>query len=219
MANGISSDVIYFLLLVPFVVMVATVARHVVGLKIFSMFVFVAMTFTVGFLLRRYSFLSLIVSGCILIFIYLFSYFIKRFTNSLALHYYARISLVVSLISILLLILLTVVGRYENMVQGLNLDKVTPIALVIAVLLSEYFSSNQTQKGFKASRMLFAYSILLAMVVGILVSWNEFENFMFKYPYVVLSFMMVTFLVGKYKGLRVTEVRRFGDVEVEQGGD
>jgi hypothetical protein len=214
--NGISSDVVYFLLLIPFIVMVATFARHVIGIKIFSMFVFVAMTFVAGFLLRRYSVLSIVTGVGVLIFIYFFSYFIKRFTNTLSLHYFSRISMVVTMISILLLGILTIVGRYENVVRYLELDKITPFTLVFAVLLSEYFSSNQTQKGFKTSRALFAYSTFLAIVIGLLISWNTFEWFMFKYPVVIFIFMLFTIMIGKYKGLRITEVGRFREVDLEE---
>lgn len=218
-ANGVPADVLYLLLLIPFIVMIASIARHVIGLKIFSMFVFVSMTLVIGFLLREYTMLSLLVSVGVLIFIYFFSYFIKRFTTSLALHYFSRISVVVTMISILLLGILIIVGRYANIVELLQLDKVSPFALVIAVLLSEYFSSNQTQKGLRASRLLFFYSLLLSIGVGVLLSWNQFEQFMFTYPYVIFGCMIITFLVGKYKGLRFTEFRRFKDIDVEERSD
>lgn len=217
--NGIQVDVIYYLLLIPFVVMIATFIRHIAGLKIFSMFVFVSMTFVVAFLLRRYSLDSMVIGVGLLVFIYFFSYFIKGQINNFGLHYFSRISVVVTLISIVILLLLLVVGRFPDAVSALHLDRISPSALLLSVLLSEYFSSNQSQKGFKSSRKVFIYSIGLALLLGVIVSWDFFEQFMLTYPYVVFAFLLGTFWMGKYKGLRITEINRFRDIDIDEDGE
>jgi hypothetical protein len=213
--NGIPVDLVYFLLIVPFIVMVGTFARHVLGLKIFTMFVFVSMTMIIGLLIRENSWLSMSVGIGLLVFIYFFSYFVKKLTNTFSLHYYARISLVVSMISILLLSIVALAGRNQMIVESIQLDKVFSYAIILGVLLSEFYSSNQTQKGFRASRVMFLWSICFAFIIGSLISWNRFEGFMLKYPFIVIIFMLLTYLFGNYKGLRFSEIRRFKDVEID----
>lgn len=213
--NGIPLDVVYFLLLIPFIVMVATIARHVVGIKIYSVFAVVGMTLAIAFLLRSYSLLSAGMGFGILLLVYFLSYWVKRFTNDLGLHYLSRISVVVSIISLVLLLVLLVAGRYTNLVSFLQLDKLSPFALVYAVLLSEFFSSNQSQKGFRASRVQFSFSLLLSLVLGFMISLDQFENILLKFPFLALLFVFGTFFAGQYRGLRVTELQRFKDIEVD----
>lgn len=212
-ANGIHPDVIYFLLVVSFVVMIATIVRHIFGIKILGMYAFVSMTFVIAFLLRAYSSLSIALSVGILIFIYFFSYFVKRLTIKLNLHYFSRISVVITMISFFLLILLFLAGQNNDLVNNLKLNEITPFAIVIAVMLSEHYSSHQTQKGYKTSRKMFLNTLTLSILTGTLISWDTFELYSLRYPYTVLAFMLVSLLAGRYKGLRVSEILRFSKIQ------
>ncbi len=211
-SNGLPSDLIFFLLAVPFVVMVVTFSRHILGLKTLGIFEVVSMSFVIGFILRQYSFFSMLMGLLILIFVYSFTYFIKRLTIRLGLHYFARVSLVISLISISLLIILLLLSAYSNFLDELKLSQVSPFAIIIAVFMSEHFASNQTQKGIKTSRSLFASSLMLALLLGLIISWDVSERIMMNYPYFSILFMLGTLFFGLYKGMRLSELLRFKDL-------
>lgn len=197
-------------------VMVGTFARHVLGIKVLGMSVIVSIVYVAGFLLRRYSLLSVGLTAGIIIFIYLFSYYVKRLTIHLGLHYFARISIVITMISLVLLAILVIAGRYVNIVDAGKLSEISPLAVVIAVMLSEHFSSNQTQKGIKKSRQLFINSLILAIGLGFLLSWDPFESFVLNTWYLVFVYMILTFLFGKYTGMRLNEMFRFRDIKIER---
>ena len=199
--------------------MIGTFTRHVLGMKVLGMSVLVSMVYIVSFLLRQYSMLSVGIGAGVILFIYGFAYFIKRLTVTLGLHYFARISIVITMISILLLSALVIAGRYAHVVDSLKLNESAPFAIVIAVLLSEQFSSNQTQKGIKKSRQLFVTSLVLSVLLGFLVSWDMFERVVFDYWYLVFVCMVLTFLFGKYKGMRLTEILRFRDIKLDSYRD
>jgi len=217
--NGIPTELIYFLLAIPFVVMIITFARHLLGMKLLGIYVLISMAYILGFSLREYSLLSAALGIGVLVFIYLLSYFIKRLTVELDLHYFSRVSLVLTIISILLVVALLVVGRFQNIVEILKLPEIKPFALVIGVFLSEHFSSNQTQKGIKKSRELFVYSLLLTFVIGSIISWHRFESLVMNYPYITLGFMLLTLIFGRYKGARLSEMVRFREIKSERFND
>jgi hypothetical protein len=214
--NGVPADLIYFLLMVPFIVMVGTFVRHVLGMKVLGMSVIVSMAYIAAFLLREYSLLSVSIGTGVIVFIYLFSYYVKRLTIHLGLHYFSRISIVITMISLSLLAILVIAGRFPELVDSAKLYETSPFAVVIAVLLSEHFSSNQTQKGIKKSRQLFLNSLIVAFLVGLLVSWDPFQTFSFENWYLVFAWMIMTFLFGKYTGMRVNELFRFRDIKLDK---
>ena len=135
------------------------------------------------------------------------------------LHYFSRISLVITMISVLLLLVLIGIGTQQDLVKTLKLEQINSFAVITAVFLSEHFSSNQTQKGIKKSRGLFLNSLVLASLLAVLIGWSRFEGFMLQYPYMTLVFMLFTFLFGKYKGIRINEVLRFRDIKFESTND
>ncbi|MFW5720439.1 MAG: 7TM domain-containing protein [Candidatus Dojkabacteria bacterium] len=216
LALGIPSDFVYFMLIIPFVVMLATIARHMLGVKVLGMYTYVSMTFVIAFFLRKHSFLSVSISIGLLFFVYFFSYFIKSLTVKMRLHYFARISVVISLISILLLTLIIVLAQFPEVIDKLELSKASPFAVLIIVLLSEHFSSHQTQKGFRNSRRTFVFTIFLALITGLLLSWERFEYFAMDYPYIVFVFIFIIFIAGKYKGLRLNELIRFRSISTQK---
>lgn len=215
-SNGVPVDLVYFLLTVSFVVMVATFARHVLGMKVMEMHVILSVSYVLAFLLRDNSLFSISLGLGVILFIYFFSYYIKRLTLILGLHYFARISVVITMISILLLAALFVAGQYPNLIDLSKLNLINPLGIVLAVLLSEHFSSNQTQKGIKKSRFLFFNSLFLSLLVSLTISWYQFEWALLRYPYVIVLFMLLTFLFGRYKGMRVSEFARFRDIKLDR---
>lgn len=214
--NGIPSDVLYFLVSISFVTMIVTFSRYMLGLKLLGMYVVVVMVYAIGFLIRDYSLLSVGVGMLILSLIYTFSYFIKRFTVQLSLHSFARISLVVSLVSVFLLAIIMIAGQFQSLFDLSKLNLLRSFPVIMMVMLSEYFSSHQTQKGIKKSRAAFINSLVISGLAGLVLSLNEVESFLMSQPYVILTFILLTILFGRYKGLRLAEVFRFKGITYDE---
>jgi hypothetical protein len=217
--NGIPVDLIYFLLTIPLIVTVATFARHMIGLKLLGIYEITTMSIIIGFILKEYTPISLAVGIGLLAFIFFISYFIKKITVHLNLHYFSRISIIISLVSLLLVSVLLVIGRFGEVVQKLKLNEISPFTFVIGVILSESFSSTQTQKGFKKSRVLFMNTLLLSLLIGLLISWNDFQTLILNAPYLTIGFVILTLMFGRYKGIRLLEFLRFTDMKFEKYND
>lgn len=212
---GLSPQIIYLLLIIPLIVMVATITRHILGFKVISVFSFVAMTAFLAFFIEGDPYVSILIGGLLLNFIYFFSYFIKKISLITELHYFARISLLYSLISIVFLLILAGLTHSPRAFQNLNLSQIATFLVLTGVILSEVFSSNQTQKGFRRSRISFFFTLIISMLLSLLITWDIFAEFIFHQFYVSFIFVILTFLAGRYKGLRFTEFIRFKSIKTD----
>lgn len=113
------------------------------------------------------------------------------------------------MILVLIMIALTNVPEIEHYAKLTMFD---PFAVLMALALSDSFASHQTQKGIKNSRRLFLNTLLIAIPTALLVSWFEFQKIVIEYPYIILAFVALTLLIGRYTGMRLNEVFRFRDV-------
>lgn len=210
--EGINSLLIYSLLVIPIIVSFGAIARHFIGLKMMSLTVLLIISYVLAFLFIDNTLLSIGVGLVLMIFVYFFSYIIKKLTVSAGLHHFSRIALVISFVSLFSLIIILLVAKYFNLGQYISYIAVNPFCVVLAVVLSEYFSASQIQKGFKTSRILFWNTLILGILTATLISWHTFQEILFKYPYIVLICILMSYLIGTYKGVRITEVLRFSSV-------
>lgn len=210
--EGINSLLIYSLLVIPVIVSFGAMARHFIGLKMMSLTVLLIVTYVLAFLFIDNTLMSIGIGLLLLIFIYFFSYLIKKLTVSAGLHHFSRIALVISFVSLFSLILILFSAKYLNFSQYTAYLVINPFCVVLAVVLSEFFSASQIQKGFKTSRLLFWNTLIVGILTAMLISWHVFQEFLFKYPYIVLGFILLSYLIGMYKGVRITEVLRFSSV-------
>jgi len=210
--DGLNTLLVYFLLVTPIIVASGGVARHLIGLKMMSLTVFLIITYVLAFLFQDNTLLSVGFGLVLLIFIYFFSYLVKKLTVDAGLHYFSRIALIISLVSIFSLILIITFSKLININDYLEYLAVNPFAVLLAVVLSEYFSANQIQKGYKTSRILFWNTLTLSTIVAFVVSLHLVQSFILDYPYLVLAFVLISYLVGRYQGVRLTEVLRFNNI-------
>lgn len=210
--NGLDALLVYFLLITPIIVAFGSVARHLIGLKMMSLTVFLIITYVLAFLIYNNTLLSLGVGLVLVIFIYFFSYAIKKFMADALLHYFSRIAIVISLVSIAILVLISIIFKIFNLNFYSDYYTVNPFSAFLAIVLSEYFSANQIQKGYKTSRLLFWNTLIFSAIIAFFVSLHVVQSFILKYPFVVLGFVLISYFVGRYQGIRLAEVLRFKSI-------
>lgn len=209
---GMNLSLIYFLLVIPFISLIGTMSRHWLGFKSMSLGVLLAMSFVFAFIVEMNSLYSFAVAFVLIIFIYYCSYFVKKFTLSMGMHYYARIAFVISTISIIVLLIFLGLYQIEFIRMNYNYLAINSFAVILAVALAEQFASHQTQKGLKTSRGMFFTTLLMAGLIGFLISLEVVKNVIFDYPYLIFLALLINFLMGKYQGMRLNEVVRFQHV-------
>lgn len=201
--SGIPVDTLILLLMLPIIATLVVVARHIIGIKSFGMYIPIIATYalaTLGFKI-----------GIILI-IYLSAVgILTRYAISiLRIHYISRLSLVICISTIASIAFLYLMTFYDG-TQGFAKQNALPIILIIS--LCETFVSTQIQKGFRTALYLFVETLVIAILGYLLISWDVMRNFILDFPYIVIVTVLVNILIGKWKGLRLYEVWRFRTVK------
>lgn len=210
--SGLSPQIIYFLLVAPIIVAVGTFGRHLIGLKLMSINVLLSLVYVLAFIVPDNTMASIILGLVLSVFIYFCSYYVKKLSINAGMHYFARISFVIAVIALISLGVLAVSVYFLNLQSHMDFAKVNPFAVVLLVALSEFFSSNQIQKGIKISRMLFINTLALGVGTAFLVSLYSFQRFLLDYPVIILFVIISLFFIGKYSGMRLNEVLRFSSI-------
>lgn len=210
--EGMNRMLIYFLLLIPFIALIGTISRHFVGIKTLSLGVFLSIVYIVAFLVKDNSLYSVAAGLILILFIYFFSYIVKKFTIETGMHYYARISFVLTIVSITVLLVFLAIYQIDYVRQNINYNLINPFAVVLAVALAEQFSSHQIQKGIKTSRTMFINTLMLACITGFIASLNWTESFILSFPYLIFVALVLSYYIGKYQGMRLIELIRFQTV-------
>lgn len=207
-SGRISPYLVYFLLLLPVIATLVAFARQVIGIKMFGAYAPIIAT---------YAFLGTgLASGLIISFIiFLASLILRVSTKTLRIHYLPRMSLLISMIAIILLILLPL----SIHVPIISISTIDPTAVILLLILSDIYLTAEIQQGYKSAGKMYVETIVVAAVIYLLVSWSQFQKFLISFPEVVLLCLILSLIIGRWKGLRLTEMYRFRTVIKEKAKD
>lgn len=201
--SGITKDTIILLLMLPIVATFVVISRHILGIKSFGMYVPIIATyawatlgFKVGFTLTIYlAFIGILT---------------RYLVGVLRIHYLSRLSLVIGITTIAALVYFYVLTLFDTTTVYAQ-QSALPIVLV--VLFCETFVSTQIQKGFRTSTYLFVETIIIALLGYTLITWDSMRNLLMNFPYIIIVTILVNFLIGKWNGLRLSELWRFRTIK------
>lgn len=200
--KGVSASVIYTLLLLPLIVTLIAFLRHIVGIS--NSGVYLPSILTV-------IFISLgIVYGIFLTFIiYLFVYFYRLFSKNLKLYVAPYTSFMIILLTLFIYFIFGA-GIYFGIVDPSYLGNSSLFPILILILSSERFMHIQIDKGFVHSVYILIDTIFVAFVTYITVSYfSFFKTLILMYPEFIFMFLILNFMIGKYKGLRMMEMLHY----------
>jgi PKD repeat protein len=197
-ANGISQNVIYLLLAVPFIVFVIAFLRQFVGIAAFGVYAPLMLALSFLVLGLQFGFLVFLV-------VMLVSYLIRLFFERVELLYIPKVSL---LLSVLALSFFLVLGLAVHFNSSVNLTLAIFPMLVMATL-SEKFLSAQSMAGIKSALITAGETILVALLGYSLVTWGWLEGTILSMPEIILLPMLGIIWLGRFTGLRLTEYFKF----------
>lgn len=211
----VDRQALIFLLTIPVVATIIGIARHVIGLKSLGIYAPIVLTFALYALGLdgdeqmppdiwdgvRYglTFLVTVIITTILG---------TLLTKGSRMHYFPKISINLSLVAAALLGVLIIgdaLGR-----EGFT--STNALALVMLVSVAEQFTATLFKKKLKSAILISFETVALAFFCFILIAWEEFQELILHYPYLVLVVLIINYMVGKYRGLRFREYFRFREV-------
>jgi len=188
--RGAEPKTLAVLLLFPLLTLFIAASRYLVGIK--ALGIFTPAILTVVFLEMG------VLPGLGLFSLVLLTVSLGRaLTRGLHLHYLARVSLIIWLVSIV------VFGVFFFF-------KTSLVALLILILVGENLLEVQISRGAKEAGSLIVETLILAVLGWWLLSWEWLQKAVLGEPEIFLILTAVgNILLGRFTGLRLLEYKRF----------
>lgn len=205
--NGVSTQTVFLLLALPFLALLVSFSRQLIGLKTFSMYEPLVLAYALYFISPTFS--EGLKIGLPIIFIaWAVSEITRRVLEKFRLHYISKVSLKISLAAIIILGLMTI-AAYFNLV---SFTKVNPFSVILLITLVESVSLFQVKIGSLKTNLVSLETLLVALLSYLILASNWVELKLITYPYVVFLPIFLNFFVGRLQGLRLSEFIRFRDI-------
>ncbi|TXI34883.1 MAG: hypothetical protein E6Q53_00820 [Candidatus Moraniibacteriota bacterium] len=199
--QGVPLQTVALLLMLPIVVTLVAFFRQVIGIKAFGIYTPSIITFALlafdpnGLKYGIAIFISVIAVGT------LSRLLMKQFR----LLYLPRVAMTVSIVSLSILGVLVIGGMFQR--TGLAAVSIFP--LLIMITLAEKFVATQIEKGSRIALILAVETLVISVTGYFLVSWDALVTLILSHPWIVLVTFVINFSLGKWTGLRITELLRF----------
>jgi hypothetical protein len=196
--RGVPLSTISMILMIPLIALLLAVARQVVGIKAFG--IYVPALITLAFLESGLRY------GTIVFLIILAVGTIGRLAlKNVRILYLPRMAIILSLVALGMLLVMYLAAYFD--VTGLKTLSIVP--LLTMIILTEKFVSAQIRYGFGAALKLTTETFILSALCYLLVSWQTLEVLIISYPEVVLLTIPFLIILGRWSGLRLGEYWRF----------
>lgn len=202
--HGTPSNIIYIILIVPFLTAIVALARQVIGIGTFGIYtpVIISLCF---FILGLWL-------GLMAFFLAVFvSYLIRFILNKLELLYLPKMALNLALISLSFLLVVWAAVKFESTI---------PLTMAIFPLLvmstiAEKFMAAQSEEGLSGALFGVLGTLLIVIVSYYFITWTNFNKLLLAWPELVITPFLLNFLLGKFTGLRLSEYLRFRSLFTE----
>lgn len=197
--QGVPPNTIVLLLMFPAVAGLVAVARQIVGIKGFGVYLPALMAvalLSMGLVTGLSLFLGVVIVAMLS----------RRMLKWLKLQYLPRMALMIWILS---MVVLGVVMMAPNL-KWMELVNIGVFPILLVILLTEDFVGMQSRRGVKEAIKQLLQTMFLAIVSYFLLSWSWLQELVLIRPEAsALIMVAMLLLVGKYSGLRLLEYRRF----------
>jgi len=210
---SLEPDILIFLITLPLVITILSFAKYVMGFKSFGIYVPVLLTFMFYELSRIDDQTFSITQGLkyglfITAIVFISSYISYKIIQPLALHYYSKLAIVTTNVTISLLLVLFLLDLIDK--EGIL--RVDIFSLILIASISERFTNLLASKQTTTALMLSLQTILLGLICFFVISTGTIQSAFLNYPWLILLTFPINYIIGKFTGLRLTEIFRFKDL-------
>lgn len=192
------------LLVIPLGALVVAIFRNIVGINTFG-------TFTPILMALAFRETKLFWGGLLFFFVIAIGCSVRNILDRLKLLFIPRLSIILTLIIAVMIILISV--GYHTGFEVLSFISLFPIVIITMVI--ERFSITQMETGTKASFLLSLGTVIVACAGYLVISSEIVQLTMFFFPELLLAIFGILILIGRYTGLRLTELWRFRPLKKE----
>ncbi len=197
--RGVPENTIVLLLLLPLIASIVSVLHYVVGVSGYGIFMPTMMA--VALLatgLRAGLILFIAILGVTL----LGNMILRKWK----LHFWPGRSITLLIISLTVFAILALAADFGVS----DVEKISIFPILFMILLTEEFIRTQLSKSKKEALRLTVGTLLLAIFGATLMKTGWLRDFVLEYSeIVILTVIVVNIIVGRYGGIRLTEIKRF----------
>lgn len=197
--RGVPENTIVLLLLLPLIASIVSVLHYVVGVSGYGIFMPTMMA--VALLatgLRAGLILFIAILGVTL----LGNMILRKWK----LHFWPGRSITLLIISLTVFAILALAAYFGVS----DVEKISIFPILFMILLTEEFIRTQLSKSKKEALRLTVGTLLLAIFGATLMKTGWLRDFVLEYSeIVILTVIVVNIIVGRYGGIRLTEIKRF----------
>src|SRR3989338_5241711 len=199
---GVPANTIVLILLLPFLATIVAFTRHVVGLPSLDILVPIALSITIVS--------TGIIAGSILLIAILLASSIGRFV----LRKVRIMQLPKKALSILIVAVFVFLALVVSAANGILIVKQLSIfPILILILLGEKIISLQLTRSFSETLTITAVTISIGIFGFWILSTKMFTQAILLYPEITLLLLPVNYAIGRYFGLRLTEIYSFSYIK------
>ncbi len=210
--QSVAPDTIILLLLFPVIATLVVALRQIIGIKAFGIYTPSIITFAFVFIGRerwtdiKYAIMIYAVVLCV-------GMLMRYVLKPLRLLYLPRTAINLTVVSLSVLALLALSGMVAR--TGFASSPIFPILIIITLV--EKFVTVQVEKGSRTAVTLAIETLIIALIGYTIMSpttpiGNAVIGFILMYPLSILLIIPLNLFLGKWTGLRLTELWRFRDV-------
>src|SRR3989339_40992 len=206
--RGVPSDSVCLILIIPFLSFIIIFFRNVVGINTFGLFTPIIVTIAFYILGLPLGLMTFFLAVTV-------SQFIKYFSDKIEILHLSKVALNLSFISISFLFLIALILKF-NLALSLT-GAIFP--MLVMTTLSEKFMEAKSETGMKSAVLGVLETLLVVMVLYYFMIWSFFDNLLISWPEIVIFPILLTLLLGKFTGLRISEYIRFRSLFLSHIGE
>ncbi len=198
-SKGTPDWTLFLLLSIPFIATLISFARQFIGIA--TLGIYTPTVFTIIFLL-----IGGFTGSVTFIIIAALSILLQKVLQRVRIMYIPKVAMILMFTSIILLGLLAL-GAYFNYNLIISID-IFPVILLLT--MGERFISLKLERGLRSATFLFAETIVVALVIYMILGHTR--EAILAYPETVFLMIPINYLIGKWTGLRLSEILRFREL-------
>lgn len=196
--KGVPANTIILILLLPFLATIIVIARHIVGLPSLEMLVPIALSITLVS--------TGITAGAMLLATILIASTVARIMlKRVRIMQFPKMALSIFVVSVFVFAALTVTAASGI----LSVEQLSIFPILLLILLGEKIVALQLTRSAKDIFVIATVTLALGIFGFLLLSSNLLRTYLLLYPELTLLVVPINILIGRYFGLRLTEVYRF----------
>jgi len=196
-----STQNIYLLLIIPFLLLWVSIFKHLIWLS--PAWILIPTSLTLLFF--KLSFIPIII---LIIILLLINLFLSKIIIKYSLHYTPKITLI-TIINIIILIIAINIGIQQNYIN-ININDI--MLIIFFILISEKLIHIIISKEFWEYKNTLLNTFIFTIISYLFFNITIIKTFILTYPETIILLIPIAFLIWRFTWLRITEYFRFREV-------